>query len=239
MRGDVGLGVDASAALSVPAWRSLTGQAILEVTAGPVLHDGTGAITAIRENLRWYPHDLWLYALAADWSRLGQEFADVGRAGLRGDEDGSAVIAARHVRTMMHLAHLIHRRWAPYGTWLARSAARLPGGEDLRRTWMSALQATAWRERQGALTAGVELLAAAQGEEGLPTLRPATEPFFERPHVGVRGIDMELAAAIRDPAVRSLPHGHGTAEQMSDNVTVLVDAPSRQRMVSMPGSTGV
>lgn len=217
--------------LALEDWLSLTGQAVLEVTAGPVFHDGPGALTAIRERLAWYPRGVWLYALAADWHRLGQEFPDVGRAGLRGDEDGSAVIAARHVRTMLHLAHLLHRRWPPYGKWLARSAAALPGGGALRSALHEVLRSRDWRARQAALADAAELLASVQGAQGLPTLDPATEAFFERPHLGIREVAGPLLALIEDPAVRALPAGVGTAEQISDNVTVLVDAAARRRLV--------
>lgn len=225
------LGLDASRPLGVPDWLSLTGQAILEVTAGPVFHDSPGALTAIRERLSWYPRDVWMYALAADWHRLGQELPDVGRAGLRGDEDGSAVIAARQVRTVLHLAHLLHRRWPPYGKWLARSAVRLPGGGELRRTVLDVLTARHWRQRQEALAAAADLLATAQGRIGLPTLHPATEAFYDRHHVGLRALPELLSAQITDPEVRSLPAGVGTAEQISDNVTVLVDAAARRRLI--------
>lgn len=221
----------ASDPFTLTDWLQLTGQTVLEVTAGPVFRDGPGVLTALREHLIWYPRDIWLYALAADWSRLGQEFPDVGRAGLRGDEEGSAVIAARHVRTLFHLAHLLHRRWPPYGKWLARSAAALPDGDRLRATVGEVLAARDWRARQEALAAAAELLATVQGEQGLPTLSPATEPFFERPHIGVRGLPELLTEQIRDPAVRALPLGVGTAEQISDNVTVLVDPAARRRLV--------
>lgn len=217
--------------LELGDWLSLTGQAALEVNAGPIFHDGPGVLSAIRERLAWYPRDVWLYAVAADWHRLGQEFPDVGRAGLRGDEDGSAVIAARHVRTMLHLAHLLHRRWPPYGKWLARSAAALPGGGALRIALHEVLRAREWRARQRALADAVELLAAVQRAQGLPAPEPATEPFFERPHVGVREVAAPLLALIEDPRVRALPAGVGTAEQISDNVTVLVDAAARRRLV--------
>lgn len=229
-------GIDA-ARLTSPAgpelldWLALTGQAALEVTAGPVFRDDPGVLGALRERLAGYPRDVRLYALAADWHRLGQEFADVGRAGLRGDEDGSAVIAARHVRTLLHLAHLLHRRWAPYGKWLARSAAALPGGGALRTAVHAVLTATEWRTRQRALADAVELLAAVQRAQGLPTPDPATGPFFERPHLGVGDLAAPLHALIEDPAVRALPVGVGTAEQISDNVTVLVDAAARRRLV--------
>src|SRR5690625_3559260 len=217
--------------LTVTDWLSLTGQAVLEVAAGPVFHDEPGVLTSIRQRLLWYPRDVWLYALAADWHRLGQEFPDVGRSGVRGDEDGSAVIAARHVRTMLHLVHLLHRRWPPYGKWLARSAAALPAGGALRAALGEVLRAPEWSARQAALAEAAELLGAAQREAGLPTLEPVTEAFFERPHIGVRDLPALLLEQIEDPAVRALPAGVGTAEQISDNVTVLVDAAARRRLV--------
>lgn len=217
--------------LELVDWLQLTGQAALEVTAGPVFHDGTGAITAIRERLARYPEDLRRYAIGADWTRIGQELPDVGRAGLRGDEDGSAVIAARHVRTLLHLAHLLHHRWAPYGKWLARSAVALPGGGALRIVALETLHARDWRARQAALADAIELVAELQGQVGLPTLDPATESFFERPHVGLRALAELLQEQISDPAVRALRPGIGTAEQVSDHVSVLVDPVLRRRLV--------
>ena len=49
------LGVDATSELSVPEWLSLSGQSILELTAGPLFEDTVGTISAIRDQLRWYP----------------------------------------------------------------------------------------------------------------------------------------------------------------------------------------
>lgn len=232
------LGADASRELTTTDWLSLTGQAVLEVTAGPVFHDRTGQITAIRERLEWYPHDLWVYAIGADWSRLAEEVPFVGRAGLRGDEAGSAVIAARLVRTMMHLAHLLHRRWPPYSKWLGTSFttvlqdSRTARAEELSRAVRAVLTAPSWRGRQDAVARAAEALARMQGAAGLPTVTPVTEPFWDRPHPGIREqMGAVLRTAITDPAVAALPAGHGTAEQISDNVRVLVDAASRRRLV--------
>jgi hypothetical protein len=217
--------------LELVDWLQLTGQAALEVTAGAVFHDGPCVLTAIRARLAQYPEDVRRYAIGADWTRIGQELPDVGRAGLRGDEDGSAVIAARHVRTLLHLLHLLHRRWAPYGKWLARSAAALPGGDALRTAVLEVLGARDWRTRQRTLAVAIEHVAAAQGRAGLPTLAPATEAFFDRPHVGLRGLPELLAQEIVDPEVRALRPGIGTAEQISDHVSVLVDPVLRRRLV--------
>ena len=88
------LGVDVTSRLSVPEWLSLSGQSILELTAGPLFADTVGTITTIRDQLRWYPDNLWRYVVATSWARLAEELPLLGRAGIRGDELGSSVIGA-------------------------------------------------------------------------------------------------------------------------------------------------
>jgi Domain of unknown function (DUF4037) len=91
------LGVDTVDHLRVGDWLTFPEQKLLEVTAGAVYHDGLGQIVALREQLAYYPHDIWLYRLAAQWRRIAQEEAFVGRAGDVGDELGSQLVAARLV----------------------------------------------------------------------------------------------------------------------------------------------
>lgn len=91
-------------------WLSLTGQAALEVTAGEVFRDDAGDLTALREALVWWPDDLWRYLVACDWQRLDQELPLMQRAGDRGDDLGSRVIAGRLVDVAMHLGFLLCRQ---------------------------------------------------------------------------------------------------------------------------------
>ena len=56
---DARLGFDPRTDPSVADWLSLTGQAALEVTAGPVFIDTDGALIAARHALAWYPDDVW------------------------------------------------------------------------------------------------------------------------------------------------------------------------------------
>jgi hypothetical protein len=56
-------------------------QRLLEVTAGRVYHDGLGELQEARARLSYYPRDVWLYLLAAQWGRVGQQEAFVGRTG--------------------------------------------------------------------------------------------------------------------------------------------------------------
>ncbi len=222
------LGVDPTGPLGVADWLDLTGQAVLEVTAGEVFSDDAGELAAIRRTLAWYPDDVWRYVVAADWARLAQELPFVGRTGERGDDLGSRVVAARLAHVALHLAHLLDRRWPPYAKWLGTSAARLPRTGGVVPLLGRALRADAWNEREEGLVEAVRLLGRVQGRSGLPAVDDPVEPFWDRRYRGVReAVVGSLEDAVTDPAVRALPRGVGSAEQWSANVDVLVD-PSRR-----------
>ena len=222
------LGVDPTHDLAVDEWLSLTGQAVLEVTGGEVFVDDVGELDGIRHRLRWYPDDLWRHLVATDWARLAQELPFVGRTGERGDDLGSRVIAARLAGIVMHLGHLLERRWPPYSKWLGTSFSRLPRAGDAAAPLHLAVSACHWREREEGLLTALRLLHRLPPDVGLPAVDDPVEPFWDRPYQGVReAVLVALERAVEDPAVRALPRGVGSAEQWSDNVDVLV-TPSRR-----------
>jgi Domain of unknown function (DUF4037) len=119
------LGVDPFGALSAVDWLLMPQQKLLEVTAGRVFHDGLGELEPVRARLTYYPPDVWRYLLAAQWTRISQQEAFVGRAGEVGDDVGSALIAAALVRDLMGLCFLLERRYAPYSKWFGTAFAEL------------------------------------------------------------------------------------------------------------------
>ncbi|MGA8978487.1 MAG: DUF4037 domain-containing protein [Pedococcus sp.] len=226
-------GVVDTNALSVRDWLSLTGQAVLEVTAGPLFVDTSGQLSAARRALTWYPQDLWVHVVATDWTRIAQELPFVGRTADRGDDLGSRVVTARLADAAMHLAHLLERRWPPYAKWAGTSLAHLPHGQEVAEPLLRALGAGDWRIREDALVDALRSLNRLQHDAGLPTVDDPVEPFFERPYQGVReDVVTLLEASVTDPAVRSLPRGVGSAEQWSHNVDVLVDPVRRRALPS-------
>ncbi|SEE09022.1 DUF4037 domain-containing protein [Ruania alba] len=232
------LGFDPRESVSVQGWLSVTGQAVLEVVAGPVFHDGDGEITRIRRALEWYPDDVWRYVVATDWIRLTEEMPLMSRAGDLGDDLGSRVIAARLVDVAMHLAFTLSRRWMPYPKWRGVMLGRLPGMAGVHEHLAAVLRAGEWRERQTCLARALDLLLARQAAAGLPAPGPATEGFWDRPYLVAREqIGAELVAGIADPEVRALPQGRGSVEQMSENVAVLTRSPERRALVSDPSIT--
>ena len=222
------IGVTACEALTVADWLSLTGQAVLEVTAGPVFVDTAGGLTAVRERLAWYPHDLWVYVVATDWARIAQELPLVGRAAERGDDLGSRVVASRLVDVAMHLAHLLERRWPPYAKWAGTSLSRLPHAATAAKPLYRALDAKDWRSREQGLVDALRTLNQLHGHIGLPAVDDPIEFFWGRPYRSIRdAVVSRLEDSVTDPAVRALPRGVGSAEQWSHNVDVLVNFAQR------------
>jgi hypothetical protein len=223
------LGADPTTGLSVPDWLILTGQGVLEVTAGPVFIDTTGELGPARALLRWYPPDVERYVLAAGWQRISQQLPMVGRSAERDDELGSRLLSAQLAGEVMWLAFALSRRWAPYAKWRGAAFQALPMAASLAGHLEKAVAAPGWRDRESGLASACEVLLSAQRNSGLPATATAVTPFWDRPY---RGIDAALPRAllsgITDPAVRGLPAGVGSIEQWIDNIDILAH-PARRR----------
>jgi hypothetical protein len=229
------LGIDLAQPLAAADWLTLPAQKLREVTAGAVHYDGVGELTALRERLAYYPHDVWLYLLAAGWARIGEEEHLMPRAGMVGDELGSALIGARLVRDLIHLCFLLERQYPPYAKWFGTAFHALAGAAVLEPLLRHAQQARTWPERTAALGAAYTVLAAQQNALGLTApLSPEVSAFHERPfavlHAG-RFTDA-LLAAIRDPAVQQLAARPliGSVDQFSDSTPLRADATLRPRL---------
>lgn len=230
---DARLGFDPRAEPTVADWLSLSGQSVLEVTAGPVFSDAPGDLTAARRALAWYPDDVWRYVLAADWVRIEQELPLMARAADVGDDLGSRLIAARLAHTIMHLGFLLERRWPPYAKWFGTLFARLAVASEMRPALDRALTTDDARERQQSIADALEPLLRLQNDLGLTSTPAATIAFWDRPYLHPDpGIVSSLTAGIGDPVVRDLPRGRGSIEQRTDNVDVLVDPRARRAAVS-------
>lgn len=198
------LGVDATRPLAVGDWLRLPEQLLRSITGGAVFRDDFGELTAARERLATYPHDVWLAFMAAAWARIGEEEPFPGRAAQAGDELGSRVVAARLVREIMRLCFLMERVYAPYSKWLGTAFSRLDCAAELEPWLLQALAATDWTSRERALMTALSEVAKRHNALGL-TEPLSTEPrsFFDRPFAVIGGERFELAlrARIRDPQV--------------------------------------
>jgi hypothetical protein len=219
-------------------WLATPWQRFAEVTGGAVFYDGLGALTPVRERLRWYPPDVWRYVLAGQWRRIAEEEAFVGRCAEAGDDTGSRLIAARLTREVARLCLLLARRWPPYQKWLGVALASEPAAAEVAAALTRALRAADGERRQQALCDANELAGAWQNRLGPAAEVPAgRRPYFDRPYPVIEADRFAdaLVAAIRDPAVAALPSA-GSIDQVVDN-TVVLSSPAVCRALHRSNNT--
>lgn len=217
------LGCDPRRGLSTDAWLVLPQQLLLETTSGRVFHDGLGELEPLRASLHWYPDHVWLWLLAAQWTRIGQEEAFVGRAAAAGDELGSRIVAARIVRDLVRLCFLLERSYAPYSKWLGTAFSRLAAAAHLGPNLAAALSADTYPDREAALVAAYEQVAHMQNLLALTRpVEPTARLFHDRPYrvIGADRFAEACVEAITDPQLQRMPLV-GSVDQWVDSTDVL------------------
>jgi len=220
------LGFDPRQTVTLLDWLATPAQRLAEFTGGEVFYDGPGELSRARGILAWYPDDVWLYLLACQWQRIGQEEPFPGRCAEAGDELGSIIVTARLARDLVRLCLLMHQRYPPYSKWLGTAFARLPGSDRLAASLAAAISAAdGWPAREQHLCDAYAAVAALHNQLGLTCpLDPRTRPFYNRPYQVIGGD--RFAAALRetiaDPRIRRLP-ATGAIDQFADSTDAAGD----------------
>jgi hypothetical protein len=228
------LGFDPRPGVTVADWLATPAQRLAEFAGGAVFHDGPGELTGDRARLAWYPRDVWLYVLACQWQRIGQEEAFPGRCAEAGDELGSAVVTARLARDLMRLCLLMHRRYPPYGKWLGSAFSQLPGAGELTASLAGAVTAAGWAVREQHLCAAYEAAATLHNQLGFTSpLETGVRRFYDRPYLVIDAARFAAAlrAAVTDPRLRQLPLT-GTVDQFTDSTDAAGDLHLMRAFVS-------
>jgi hypothetical protein len=222
------LNFDLRQTIEAADWLTFPEQKLRAITTGVIYRDEIG----LRETINrfgYYPNDIWLYLLAAGWNRVGQEEHLMGRAGIAGDEIGSAIIAARLVRDLMRLCFLMEKQYAPYPKWFGKAFSQLKCAEDLSPIFKKALSAETWQEREKHLATAYEYVAEMHNALEITELLPAkVGNFFNRPFLVIH-LDAKFADAIRarinDPEVKRIAKRRlvGSLDQFSDSTDVLAE----------------
>src|SRR5215213_2102321 len=153
------LGCNPYNALTAADWLSFSEHKLLAVTSGGVFHDGLGELEEIRRKFHYYPRDVWLYQLAAQWLKIFEDREFVSRSGDVGDELGSMVIAARQVNKLMRLCFLMERKYAPYTKWFGTAFSELKCAAELKPIFTYVLMSTTWKERESNLARAYRVIA--------------------------------------------------------------------------------
>lgn len=231
-------GLDPLGELGPTDWLRVPQQKLLEVTAGRVYHDGLGELGKARAKLAYYPRDVWLYMLAAQWRRVGHLEAFVGRTGEAGDGLGSGLIAASLARDLMGLCFLMERKYAPYAKWFGTAFSRLRCATELGPHLEGVLAADSWKEREAHLSRAYETVARMHNELGVtPPLETGVTPFHGRPYLVLHAERFAeiLEETVIDGRVRSLPQGVGSADQLTASTDVLARTEIHGRLGALYG----
>ena len=243
------LGISPSAEISPADWLTLSQQQLLGVTAGRVFYDALGLEDA-RRRLAYYPHDVWLYLLAAQWALIGQEEAFIGRTAQVGDELGARIVTARMAEKLMRLCFLIERRYAPYSKWFGAAFSRLACAPQMQPLLAAALAANSYPECEPPLATAYGMVAEMHNALGvtppvevvlrtysgwhlhfagkLPTPETDTRPF--QVLYAPRFSDA-LRAEIHDSAVLALiPNLGGVNQFMVESSDALQSIPFTRRL---------
>ena len=207
-------------------WLTFPSQKLKAVTSGAVFHDGDGDLTHIRARLAWYPDDVWLYLMAAQWNRISEEEHLMGRTGYRGDEIGATIIANRIISDVIRLCFLMEGEYAPYAKWFGTAFQQLDCATALSPMLRQMQLAENWQERETAYAHIVEFMIDSHNQLKITRRLPVRmRKFHTRPFQVADGgtIAAQISAQITDDAVRSLldlPSPIGSIDQISDETTL-------------------
>ena len=224
------LGRDPRSAMPLSAWLSTPRQLLLEVTGGLVFHDDAGELSLVRTLLAWYPHDVWLWVMAAQWSRLANAESFIGRTAELGDDLGARLIAGRIAQDAVHLCFLQERRYAPYEKWLGTAFAQLTAATEVGPAVHDLLTAADVARCKRAAVHLYGALARRHNALGVTLPLPAATGPYEvkvnkalRPYAVLNAgrFAQACAEAIADAALRRLPLV-GSVDQLTDPTDLLV-----------------
>lgn len=233
------LNFDITGEIGTADWLTFPQQKLRTIAAGGIFHDGIG-LESVRARFRWYPPDVWRYLLAAGWARIGQEEHLMGRAGLVGDELGSALIGSRLVRDVMRLCFLMERQYAPYAKWFGTAFAQLESAAALTDMLKAVQKADTWQERDRWLGEAYRVAAGRHNRLGLTELMPERPiQFFGRPFrvMALHGFADALLRSVRDSEVAQLAERRpiGSIDQFSDSTDLLEAAELRPALRALYG----
>ena len=222
------LDLDPDRAPSSREWLVMPEQKLLEITGGAVYHDGFGQLGRIREMLAYYPREIWLYLLSAQWMRIAQEEHFMSRCAEAGDDLGSRILAARLARDLIRLCFLMERKYAPYIKWLGTAFARLACGAELSGIFARAMSSNSWPERERHMCAAYAHVARMHNALAITEpLEEKVEQFYGRPYLVLNA--GRFAKAIGDTiqdeeikAIRAAAGPIGSVNQFVDNTNLLV-----------------
>ncbi|HSI20435.1 MAG TPA: DUF4037 domain-containing protein, partial [Verrucomicrobiae bacterium] len=151
------LGIDPKKRLTHVDWLTFPQQALIEVSAGELYHDGL-KLQKLRDRFSYYPDDVWRYMYTIQWGRLANLETFPGRTGSVGDELGSQIVTNRIVHCLIQMCFLMEKQYMPYPKWFGSTFSRLRPANELTHIFLNTVHATNWQEREEHLGYAYEII---------------------------------------------------------------------------------
>ena len=218
------LQADLTRGLDSLQWLRYSEQFFLLITAGKVFRDDSGELTAFREKFAWFPQQVWLYKIAAQWGKIAEERAYVGRADSVNDTIGASIIAVRMAENIMRLAMLTEKVYAPYSKWFGTCFSTLKCAPQLTPLLELIIAAKDKHAREQSINNACSFVANLQVEHQVPgAIAPEITTIHRREFTFVDSLKIErsIAATITDHELKHLPT-FGAVDQFISSNQILV-----------------
>ncbi len=218
------LGCNPYEPLTAADWLSFSEHKLLGVTSGKVFHDGLGELEKLRQKFQYYPRDVWLYQLAAQWIRISEDREFTSRTGDVGDELGSMVIASHQVKRLMQLCFLMERKYAPYTKWFGTAFSQLECASELGPIFKDVLLSMTWKEREQNLARAYRIIARMHNALKItPPIVEDVEKYYGRPYLVFEPPDLirDIVTSFTDEEVKAIKHGLGSVNQFVNSTDQL------------------
>lgn len=205
-------------------WLFFPQQRLLTISKGQLFHDALN-ISMIKEQLAFYPDDIWFYLMACEWNKISVEEAFVGRCGEVGDDTGSRLITARIIQSIMNICFLQERQYAPYSKWFGTAFKELKSAKELASILKSAMRAANWKQREKHLTRAYVFIAKAHNAlQVTQPIEPSVSNYYGRNYTVIFAsrFSEALFSRIQDAAIQRL-NRIGSIDQMTNTLTILED----------------
>jgi hypothetical protein len=225
------LGCDPYKPVTAADWLTVSEHKLLAVTSGKVFHDGLNELEEVRRQFHYYPRDIWLYQLLAQWIKIFEDREFVSRSGDVGDELGSMVIASRQVYRLMRLCFLMERKYAPYTKWFGTGFSKLECASELSPIFRDVLLSLTWKEREANLARAFRIIA--RMHNALNITQPIVEDvnlYYGRPYLVFEPPDLlqNIRGSFTDEEVKAIKHGLGSVNQFVDTTDQLSNLALRE-----------
>ena len=219
------IGLDPFKNIKLRAWLPLPQQKLLEITGGRMFHDDL-RMRSVVEKFRYFPRDVWLYLLAAKWSRISEEESFVARTSSVGDELGSRIIATRIVNELIKLSFLLEKTYTPYSKWIGKAFFNLKMARRLKPALVKVLEADTIEDREKSLSRAYQIVASKTNSLSITKSPISTRVsnYFGRPYLIIHGdrFAREIQKQIHDPRIRILLL-IGSIDQLTGETDILTN----------------